>query len=61
MCRFYEANSRLDQDSNPGLQHYIWVAQLIRAPARKSGDPGSNPDPGEKFLSLKLTSNAFIQ
>ena len=29
------------------------MAQLVRAPARRTGDPGSNPDPGENF-SLKL-------
>ena len=30
-----------------------WVAQLVRAPARRAGDPGWNPGPGENF-SLKL-------
>ena len=34
-------------------QWIIWIAQLIRAPARKAGDSGSNPGPGENF-SLKL-------
>ena len=29
------------------------MAQLIRAPAHRAGDPGSNPGPGE-ILSLKL-------
>ena len=29
------------------------MAQLVRAPAGKAGDPGSNPGPGENF-SLKL-------
>ena len=29
------------------------LAQLVRAPARRAGDPGSNPGPGENF-SLKL-------
>ena len=29
------------------------MAQLVRAPVRRAGDPGSNPDPGENF-SLKL-------
>ena len=29
------------------------MAQLVRAPARRAGDPGSNPGPGENF-SLKL-------
>ena len=58
-----EKNSRLDQDSRrrsnrlsyPDLaQWFVWVDQLVRAPARKAGDPGSNPGPGENF-SLKLT------
>ena len=31
-----------------------WVAQLVRAPARKAGYPAWNPGPGENF-SLKLT------
>ena len=30
------------------------MAQLVREPARKVGDPGSNSDSGENF-SLKLT------
>ena len=25
------------------------MAQLVRAPARRAGDPGSNPGPGENF------------
>ena len=29
------------------------MTQLVRAPARRAGDPGSNPGPGENF-SLKL-------
>ena len=29
------------------------MAQLVRAPARRAGDPGSNLGPGENF-SLKL-------
>ena len=36
-------------------QWIVWVAQLVRAPAHRAGDPGSNPDPGEDF-SLKLTT-----
>ena len=32
------------------------VAKLVRAPARKAGDPGSNPGPGENF-SLKINKN----
>ena len=43
----HEKHSRLDQDS----------AQLVRAPARRAGDPGSNTGPGENFsfkFSLKL-------
>ena len=35
--------------------HSVCVAQLVRAPARKAGDPGSNPGPGEN-CSLKLTT-----
>ena len=31
------------------------IAQLVRVPARKAGETGSNPDPGENF-SLKLTT-----
>ena len=31
------------------------MALLARAPARKAGDPGSNPGRGENF-SLKLTT-----
>ena len=31
------------------------MAQLVRVPARRAGDPGSNPGPGETF-SLKLTT-----
>ena len=31
----------------------VWVAQWVRTPARKAGDPGSNPGPGENF-SLKF-------
>ena len=37
-------------------QIFLWVAQLVRAPARKAGDPGSNPGAGENF-SLKLTTH----
>ena len=42
-------------------QWSAWVAQLVRAPARRAparraGDPGSNPGPGENF-SLKLLMN----
>ena len=29
------------------------MAQLVRAPARRAGDPGLNPGPGENF-SFKL-------
>ena len=29
------------------------MAQLVRAPARRAGDPGSSPGPGENF-SFKL-------
>ena len=31
----------------------VCISQLVRAPACKAGDPGSNPGPGENF-SLKL-------
>ena len=27
---------------------------VVTAPARRAGDPGSNPGPGEKKFSLKL-------
>ena len=33
---------------------------MIIAPARRAGDPGSNPGPGENF-SLKLILNHFIK
>ena len=33
--------------------------QLVRAPARRAGDPGSNPGPGENF-SLKLLIYIYI-
>ena len=36
------------------------MAQLVRAPARKAGDPGSNPGLGENF-SLKLTSQRKVE
>ena len=35
-------------------QWIVWVTQLVRAPARRTGDPGLNPCPSENF-SLKLT------
>ena len=34
------------------------MAQLVSAPERRSGDPGSNPGPGENF-SLKLLTIIF--
>ena len=34
-------------------QWVVCVAQLVRPPARRPGDPGSNPGPGKNF-SLKL-------
>ena len=34
------------------------MAQLVRAPARRAADPGSNPGPGENF-SLKLLKQHF--
>ena len=34
-------------------QWVVWMAQLVRATARRVGDLGSNPGPGENF-SLKL-------
>ena len=27
------------------------MAELVRVPARRAGDPGSNPGPGEKLLT----------
>ena len=41
--------------SGSSTQWIVWVAQLVRALARRTGDPGSNPGPGENF-SLKLTT-----
>ena len=35
-------------------QRIVWVDQLVSAPGRRTGDAGSNPNPGENF-SLKLT------
>ena len=32
------------------------MAQLVRAPARRAGDPGSNPGPGKNF-SLNFLIN----
>ena len=46
----YEKNSRLDQDSNPGLQIGPvdrLGALVVMAPAQITGDPGSNPGPGK--------------
>ena len=34
------------------------MAQLVREPARRAGDPGSNPGPGENF-SLKLLISIY--
>ena len=34
------------------------MAQLIKAPARRAGDPGSNPDPSENF-SLEIINKYF--
>ena len=56
-----EKNSRLDQNrthtqTDPWVKiEFIWIAQLVRAPARRSGDPGSNPGPAENLL-FKLTT-----
>ena len=36
------------------------VAQLVREPARKTGDPGSNPGPGENF-SLKINQRVTLK
>ena len=39
------------------------MAQLVRAPARRAGDRGSNPGPGENFFSYDLPdgySESFI-
>ena len=47
---------------DPGLQLYalaFWVAQLVRAPARRAEDPGFNPGPGEN-VSLKLTMTYYV-
>ena len=30
----------------------LWVAQFVREPARRAGDPGSNSSPGQNFLFL---------
>ena len=35
------------------------MAQLVRAPAHRAGDPGSNPGPDEKF-SLKLLIKKWL-
>ena len=47
----YEKNSRF-------VQWIIMVTQLVRAPARKTGDTGSNPGPSKNF-SLKLTTQGL--
>ena len=36
------------------------MAQLVRVPARRAGDPGSNPGPGEHFSPTLLTENYVI-
>ena len=41
-------------------QLMIWVVQLVRVPACKAGDPGSNQGPGENF-SLKLTTQDLTE
>ena len=33
------------------LQFGPMIAQMVRGPVRKPGDPGSNPGPGENFFS----------
>ena len=48
----YLAWTRIEKNSSLA-QWIVWVAQLVRAPARRAGDPGLNPGPGENF-SLKL-------
>ena len=43
-------------------QWIAWIVQLVRAPAHKAGDLGSNPGPGKNF-ALKSTTqklSAFI-
>ena len=42
------------KSKNSSLAQWIaWVAQSVRVPARRVGDPGSSPGSGENF-SLKL-------
>ena len=35
------------------------MAQLVRAPARRAGDPGLNPGPGENFSLQSLKRTKF--
>ena len=36
------------------------MAQFIRGPARRAGDPGSNPGPGENFSHKLLITDIFL-
>ena len=37
----------------------VWVAQLVRAPAYRTGDPGLNPGPGEN-VSFIIMNYKFV-
>ena len=37
------------------------MAELVRAPARRAGDSGSNPGPGENFSPKLLIYSEFIR
>jgi hypothetical protein len=51
----------LGHPDNPlGQARILLLLDLIRAPAHKAGDSGSNPGPGENF-SLKLTTQDLLE
>ena len=52
-CADLECSGDLIRESFGMAQRFVWVAQLVRVPAHRAGDLGSNPGPGENF-SLKL-------
>ena len=48
-----EGSRSLIREDSSLAQGFVWVAQLARAPACKTGNPGSNLGPGVNF-SLEL-------
>ena len=37
-----------------------YTTQLLRAPARKTGGPDSNPGPGENFILIRVTNFSLL-